>query len=311
MKKISNPLVTVVTVTYNSAKYVREAIESILNSTYTNLELILGDDCSTDNTWEIIKEFNDPRIVAYRNDTNLGEYPNRYMAIALARGEYLIFIDGDDMIYPHGLEYMVKMLDANPDCGMAVMYPFLNWVFLPAKISPYEFYVSNFFAKGFNDIAFANTFFNTDKLKKKSVLPTRFKTGDTYIRLEIAACYPTLLISDQLTWWRETPGQASQLIRKNTKSIIENFLMHREVILTTPNPLNKVERLLAISNELFKIKQIVASSFKRFQFNKAFFILQASYREKILFQIVFSKYTRKNPFDVFSPLNPRTIKSII
>jgi len=305
------PMVSVVTVTYNSAKYIRQAIESILNSSFTNFELIVGDDCSTDNTWDIIKEFKDSRIVAYRNENNLKEYPNRNKAIQRAKGKYLIFIDGDDMIYPHGLEFMVKMLVANSDCGMAVMYPFLNWVFLPIKLSPYEFYVSNFFAKGFNDVAFANTIFDTGKLKKSSVLPTNFKAGDAYIRLEMAAIYPTLLIADQLTWWRETPGQASQLISKRAEAIIENFCMHRDLILKTNNPLNERERLLAIENELFKIKQIVVSSFKRFQLSRAFVILRALYREQIFFKVVLSRYTRKNLFDQFSPINPRTIKNTL
>src|SRR5438105_4541179 len=99
------PLVTVITVTYNSAAYVRDAIESVLAQTYDNIEYIIGDDYSTDNTWQIIREYKDERIRAYRNEKNLGEYPNRNKAISLATGKYLIFIDGDDILYPHGIAY--------------------------------------------------------------------------------------------------------------------------------------------------------------------------------------------------------------
>ena len=60
------PLVSVVTVTYNSALYVRDALESVLAQTYTDLEYIICDDCSTDDTWKIISEYPDTRIKAYQ-----------------------------------------------------------------------------------------------------------------------------------------------------------------------------------------------------------------------------------------------------
>ena len=63
-----------------------------------NFEYIIGDDCSIDNTWEIINDFNDSRIVKYRNDTNLGEYPNRNKAVTIAKGDWILFIDGDDVM---------------------------------------------------------------------------------------------------------------------------------------------------------------------------------------------------------------------
>ena len=71
------PLFTVATITYNSSKWVRDAIESILNSTFSDFELLISDDCSSDNTWEIIQTYQDPRITAWRNEQNLGEYANR------------------------------------------------------------------------------------------------------------------------------------------------------------------------------------------------------------------------------------------
>src|SRR5438046_2702713 len=108
------PLVTVAMVTHNSEKYVAEAIESVLAQDFRNFELLICDDCSTDRTWELIKRYSDRRIRAIRNETNLGEYPNRNKALYLARGRYFMFIDGDDYIYPHGLGFMVKMIDRFP-----------------------------------------------------------------------------------------------------------------------------------------------------------------------------------------------------
>ena len=127
--KMIAPLVTIITVTYNSSKYVRDAIEGVLAQTYTNIEYIIGDDCSTDDTWSIIREYKDPRIKAYRNETNLGEYPNRNKAILMSTGEYLLFIDGDDYIYPHGLSYYVDLITKYPQAAIMTLlfHPLAPW----------------------------------------------------------------------------------------------------------------------------------------------------------------------------------------
>src|ERR1039458_6787046 len=98
-----NPKVTVAMVTFNSAKYVAQAIESILAQDFSSFELLICDDCSTDQTWAIIQGYVDTRIRAIRNDKNIGEYANRNQALFRAEGKYLIFIDGDDYLYPHCL----------------------------------------------------------------------------------------------------------------------------------------------------------------------------------------------------------------
>lgn len=299
-----NPLVTVITVTYNSSKYVRSAIESILASSYTNFELIIGDDASSDNTWEIVQKYKDTRIVAYRNESNLGEYPNRVKAIHQAKGEYLIFIDGDDMIYPHGLEYVTTAITKYPDSGMLLMYPYLNWVFYPIKISPKEFYLSNFFSKGFNDIAFANTLFKTKLVKQFSLLLIKFKAGDIYIRLKIASRYDTVIVQDQFTWWRETPGQASRKISSNPLSIIENYNLHSEIILSDDCPLSEIEKEEAIANELYKIKMVWLNCLKKLAIGDLFVLLKYVLSRKIVNQILFAKRKYHNPFSQYNSSNP-------
>lgn len=177
----TQPLVTVVTVTYNSALFVRDAIESILSSSYQNFELIIGDDSSQDNTWSIIQEYSDSRIVRYRNEQNIGEYPNRNKAIGLAKGEYLIFIDGDDMIYPHGLEFMVKMLHAFPECAMALMRWFRNDLFFPVVITPHQFYLGEYFGYVFLGTAFSNVLFDTHILIEEGGLSLKYRAGDDFV----------------------------------------------------------------------------------------------------------------------------------
>ncbi len=93
---LENIKVSVITPTFNDEKFIARTIESILNQTHANLELLIVDDCSTDNTIKIIKEYNDHRIRLFVNDKNSGAAFSRNKAIREATGDYIAFLDGDD-----------------------------------------------------------------------------------------------------------------------------------------------------------------------------------------------------------------------
>ena len=95
--------VSVILCVYNEEKFVRKAIESILNQSLTNFEFIIVNDGSTDNTLDIITSYDDERIRLI-NQSNMGLGASRNMAIELARGEYVMFIDGDDWFGGDALE---------------------------------------------------------------------------------------------------------------------------------------------------------------------------------------------------------------
>ena len=105
---------------YNAEKYITEAIDSILNQTYHNFELIIADDCSTDKTWQIIREYSekDPRIVAIQNKKNLYIAENRNNLISLAKGEYIAWQDADDISLSDRLEKQYLFLKNNPEVGI-------------------------------------------------------------------------------------------------------------------------------------------------------------------------------------------------
>jgi glycosyltransferase involved in cell wall biosynthesis len=222
------PLVTVITVTYNSSLYVRDAIESVLAQTYRNIEYIISDDCSTDDTWKIISEYKDPRIRASRNEFNLREYANRNKAIDMATGEYLMFIDGDDIIFSHGIEFFVKMLRSFPRAAMAVQKNYLNNVLYPALFEP-EDTLRNYFYGRSNLLtsSFTSNFFRTDILKKWK-LKTDYITGDEEIRLRIAVSHPVLFVAGWVSWPRETPGQASSKLGEGV-GLMETFRFTRDI----------------------------------------------------------------------------------
>lgn len=95
----NNPLVSVIMPAYNAEKYIEEAALSVLQQTYTNLELIIVNDCSTDNTLNLINALalHDQRIFVLNNASNLGCADSRSSALRRAKGEYIAFCDSDDV----------------------------------------------------------------------------------------------------------------------------------------------------------------------------------------------------------------------
>lgn len=108
------PKVSVVIPTYNGAKYIERSVQGILQQTFTDFELLIIDDGSTDNTLDILNRIKDPRIRVYQNGQNRGVVYTRNRAIELARGDFLAVNDVDDYSYPHRLEKQVKFLLSNP-----------------------------------------------------------------------------------------------------------------------------------------------------------------------------------------------------
>ncbi len=112
---IKNNLVSVILPTYNGELFIADTLQSVLDQTYKNLEVIIVDDCSTDKTVKIIKSFNDERIKLYVNEKNLGIGENSNKALSLATGEFIMMQDHDDISSPSRAELQYKCLVDNPD----------------------------------------------------------------------------------------------------------------------------------------------------------------------------------------------------
>ncbi len=109
------PKVTVLMSVYNGEKYLREAIDSILNQTFKDFESIIINDGSTDSSREIILSYNDPRIRLIDNEKNTGLTHSLNKGLQLAKGEYIARQDADDISLPERLERMTDFLDKNKD----------------------------------------------------------------------------------------------------------------------------------------------------------------------------------------------------
>ena len=126
-KAAANPKVSVVITTYNRAALLPRAIRSVLAQTYESYELIVVDDCSTDDTPEVVQRFADSRIHAVRQAENRGQSAAVNTGIRLARGEYIAFLDDDDEWVDTKLLHQVRTLDAS-DPRVGLVYTWFDYV---------------------------------------------------------------------------------------------------------------------------------------------------------------------------------------
>ncbi len=112
------PSVSIITPTYNRAQYIKEAIESVISQTYSDWELIVVDDGSTDQTFEILDKYakQDKRI-RYIRQSNAGPSTARNTALAQVSGKYIAFIDDDDRWLPEKLKLQVELMESDPETG--------------------------------------------------------------------------------------------------------------------------------------------------------------------------------------------------
>jgi glycosyltransferase involved in cell wall biosynthesis len=115
-------LVSICIPAYNNGPFIEETLRCVLGQTFENLEVVIVDDCSTDDTVERIRKFNDPRIRFEANSKNLGMHDNWSKTLALSRGDYIKIVCGDDLIMPDCVEKQVRELSLpeNADVAMVV-----------------------------------------------------------------------------------------------------------------------------------------------------------------------------------------------
>lgn len=120
---VKDPKITVLMSVYNGEKYLREAIDSILNQTFMDFEFLIINDGSIDKTADILQSYTDPRIRIVNNEENMGLTKSLNRGLKIARGRYIARMDADDISYPRRLEVQYEYMEKNPDVGIVD-----NWV---------------------------------------------------------------------------------------------------------------------------------------------------------------------------------------
>lgn len=115
------PKLSVCIPVYNCEDYIKDAIDSVLSQDYTDFELIVLDNCSTDKTPEIVGSYNDPRLRFSRNDSNLGMMGNWNKILTMVKGEYIKILPADDFLYPGCLKAQCGALDNDTEKKIALV----------------------------------------------------------------------------------------------------------------------------------------------------------------------------------------------
>ena len=214
------PLVSVLTTAYNREEYLPECIESVLASTFRDYENIIVDDCSADKSYEIALAYakKDPRIRVYRNEKNIGDYPNRNCAAGYAKGRYLNFIDADDYVYPQGLSVIVDMMERFPEAalGFASLEQDRQKPF-PFQLSPREVYLRHYFDKEVFHKAPLSVIIRTDAFRAVGGFTGKRMVGDFEMWHIMAARYPVVLMPEGVVWYREHSEQEMQHYRMDAR----------------------------------------------------------------------------------------------
>jgi glycosyltransferase involved in cell wall biosynthesis len=259
MDNLQLPLVSVLMTAYNREQFIAEAIESVLASTYTNFELIIVDDASTDQTVSIAKQYEsqDARIKVYVNATNLGDYPNRNRAASYAIGKYLKYLDSDDLMSIDCLSIMVCNMEKYPHCvfGISSRNKKETIVHLPSNS-----FKIHFFERGILDLSPSLTIISRSIFNSVNGFLEIRCVSDFEFFMRLALTYPLLEMPTNLVFWREHPDQ--EIIKGRDEYLKFNLNILREKL--NKSVLTKKEQLLIINKEKKGIiRNIMKNIFKR------------------------------------------------
>lgn len=250
MKNENNPLVSVCIPSYNNADYIADTIQCILGQTLKDLELIICDDHSKDQTVDVIRSFNDNRIHLFINEKNLGMSGNWNECLRHCSGKYIKLICADDMLAPTALEKEVEALEQNPTAVMAESDTQFRDLLGNTKGS-YKRYHANGLVSG-KKIAKAGLFYKNyfgaplNNTFRASVLEKvhGFDTDFTYILdynffMDVACLGDVYIIHEPLNYFRlRNDSNTGKVLNEDQEAYVNEHKMlldkHRKILGITP-----------------------------------------------------------------------------
>ena len=221
---------SILVVTYNQESTISQTLHSCLNQDYFDYEVVVCDDNSTDSTFEIIKQHKNEKIKYFRHSQNIGEYANRNFALLKAQGRYVIYIDGEDLLYGNALRHIDFYIKKSSNIKLVISRPWNEKIPFPYVLSNRQFCITEFIGRGVTGLNFTNLIFNRKYLIGIGGFESiNTKIGDHYIQLVIGSKHGALFIPDGFSWWRRISGQASE-------KIVKDFIRYKsEQIKYVPN----------------------------------------------------------------------------
>ena len=238
---MTSPAISVLMTTYNREKYVGAAIESVLNSSFKDFELVVVDDRSTDKTVDIVREWQakDDRVKLFINNQNLGDYPNRNQAAAHATGKYLKYVDADDLIYPWGLQILWECMERFPEAGWGLCSlaqdkarPF------PFVLETQEAYRYHYLGPGLFHKAPLSSIIKKELFDAVGGFEPGRMVGDFEMWHRLAFQSPVVLMPHGMVWYRAHDDQESNVIGEFEEVYRKISLKHLHA---EPKPLTPAE----------------------------------------------------------------------
>ena len=208
---MKEPTVSIILPTYNRAYILRQSIGSVLSQSFTDFELLIIDDCSTDDTSSIVSSINDSRITYLKTPVNSGAAAARNYGISLAQGKYIAFEDSDDMWLNNKLELQLNLMEENPECGFSYHKIYYDmgknnhgqnlFVILPDEKIPYAQKNGDIFTQLLYDnlVGCPTMLIRHDALSAIGTFDTELKALEDYdLAIRLAKKYPALFIDEVL-----------------------------------------------------------------------------------------------------------------
>ena len=260
------PTVSILTTCYNRESYLGDAIESVLNGSFQSFELWIVDDQSTDDSVNIAKAYaaKDDRIHVHVNPSNLGDYPNRNHAATLARGEYIKYLDADDMLGKWALEMMVDAMHRYPNAGFGLFDFGPNRPLHPVELQGSAIFEAHYSGR--------HDFFHRSPLSaiikrtaflESGMFSTERYVGDFEMWNRMARTHPMVMISPWPLFWREHDQQESTDIRQDPLIPLRYQLLTETILADEATPLSKSMRTELLAAAKRRTARNIITSIKR------------------------------------------------
>lgn len=255
MKK--EPLVSIIMPSYNTGTLIGESIESVLAQTYQNWELIVVDDCSTDNSVVVIESYRDPRIQCFCNEKNSGAAYSRNRAIGEATGKYIAFLDSDDLWLPDKLEKQILFMEENQYVFTYHKYGFINVhsqklsgeMSGPKNIKKCGFFLCNW-------AGCLSVVYNAEIVGVLEI-DTSINSEDYAVWLKISKNHPCYLLEEQFAYYRKREKSLSSV--NKLKKISWSYHIFR-----------KSEKMNIAFSAVFSMVNVVFVIYKKIRYMRKF-----------------------------------------
>ena len=282
---MQTPLFSIIVTSYNREKYIAETLDSILSQSFSDYELILVDDCSTDETFQIANSYKHKfnKTIFHQNEKNIGQFNNRNFGASFAEGEYILYVDSDDTIKDQTLSYLNDVVSKYKDVNFFLVNKLQN-INGCIKLSPQESYRHHFFKKSILHIGPGGTLIKRVLFEKNNGFPDCYgAVGDMYYNLIAAANSDILLLDfDYLNYRRH----ADQEINKHYEYLIYGYKYFNDILSMPSSPLPERERKSLINKSkrrflinciryAFKVRslKIIPTSMKQVGFTYSDFLI--------------------------------------